>query len=220
MTHEGWSGSNRLENLNLHKDVARREPNERSRSPAAPWQRRLVIGITAFRRPRHLERLVASIQQRYPDVSIVVADNGDAPAALPASVKVIHLPFDCGLSRARNALVSATHQEYFLLLEEDFQFTAETRIQDFVDVLEHDPEVGVVGGSLLCNGVKQDYAVRIDRHRDQLRLSPAVGGHRVTPQGVTYQICDMCFNFALFRRAMLRDHLWNEHLKLGEHYAY
>ncbi|MBL9084825.1 MAG: glycosyltransferase family 2 protein [Planctomycetales bacterium] len=219
MTHEAWDQKSDRSTLSV--DAAHGSaPVARISARHTPWQERLVIGITAFRRPQHLQRLVASIRKRYPTLPIVVADNGDDPATLPADVHVLRLPFDCGLSKARNALVAATDHEYFLLLEEDFCFTAETRLEDFVEILEQDPEIGVVGGALFCNGIKQEYSVRVDRLRDKLRFVPAVGDYRITQTGVTYQLCDMCFNFALFRRAMLRDHRWNEQLKLGEHYAY
>ncbi|HEY5312975.1 MAG TPA: DUF6171 family protein, partial [Pirellulales bacterium] len=68
------------------------------------WLRQVTFGITAFDRPRHLERLVASILEHYPGARIVVADNGRQRAALPPSVELLELPYDCGLSAARNAL--------------------------------------------------------------------------------------------------------------------
>ena len=49
------------------------------------WSKQLAkvtFGITAFERPRHLERLVASIRRFYPGSRIIVADNGRQKAAL------------------------------------------------------------------------------------------------------------------------------------------
>ena len=181
---------------------------------------RCVIGITAFKRPRHLERLVQSIRVRYPQIPIIVGDNGDEPARLPRDVRYVKLPYDCGLSRTRNALVDATDQEYFLLLEEDFCFSEETRIERFADVLDSDPEIGVVGGTLFCHGIKQSYSVDFHRFRETLYLRCTRGDIRVTPDGTAYQICDMCFNFGLFRREMLAEHRWCDELKLGEHFPY
>jgi hypothetical protein len=43
---------------------------------------------------------------------------------------------------------------------------------------------------------------------------------RSTPYGTTYRLCDMVWNFALFRREMLADHRWDDELKLGEHAPY
>lgn len=182
--------------------------------------RDVTFAITAFERPEHLTRLVKSIRGLYPSARIIVGDNGRQKASLPPDVTVHHLRFDCGLSATRNFLVSRCDTRFFLLLEEDFRFTAETRIEMLLEVLKHDAEVGVVGGALYRNGIKQEYAVDFHRFRNALHLQPSNGAIRATPNGVVYQLCDMCFNFALFRKAMLDDHLWPDHLKLGEHFPY
>jgi DNA-binding transcriptional LysR family regulator len=81
---------------------------------------RITFGITSFERPRLLEQLVASIRRRYPQARILVADNGRQKANLPEDVRVLDLEFDCGLSRARNAMIDNLETEFLLLLEEDF----------------------------------------------------------------------------------------------------
>src|SRR5690606_29306289 len=43
---------------------------------------------------------------------------------------------------------------------------------------------------------------------------------RVTPSGIPYRLCDVVWNFALFRREMLEVHRWDERLKVGEHSPY
>lgn len=182
--------------------------------------RHVTFGITAFDRPEHLQRLVASIRKWYPHAEIIVGDNGTLRASLPADVRVLELPFDCGLSRARNAIVEHCNRPFFMLLEEDFEFTESTNVEHLLDILQHDGEVGVVGGTLYTGGVKQEYAVDFHRFRSGLYLNASNGPFRATPSGVPYQICDMCFNFALFRRKVLVEHPWPEHLKLGEHYPY
>ena len=90
---------------------------------------RVTFGITSFERPQLLERLVGSIKERYPKARILVADNGRRKASLPGDVRVLNLEFDSGLSAARNALLDNMETEFLLLLEEDFLFTDETRIE-------------------------------------------------------------------------------------------
>ena len=201
-----------------------------ARRYSGPWQPRksfhstksgsvsdVTFAITAFERPHHLRKLVESIRKYYPHAQIIVGDNGNQKASLPSDVKVFDLPFDCGLSATRNFLIDQTPTEFFLLLEDDFEFTDETHVELLADVLDYDAEVGVVGGTLYCGKIKQHYAVDIHRFRHTLSLEPSRGSFRATPNGVVYQICDMCFNFALFRRSMLTEHRWHGHLKVGEH---
>src|SRR5690606_19855956 len=74
-----------------------------------------VFGIVTFQRHEKLVRLVNSIRAKYPAARIVIADNGRKlparPAELAAELEGCHtvvLPFDCGLSAARNFLISHT----------------------------------------------------------------------------------------------------------------
>jgi GT2 family glycosyltransferase len=181
----------------------------------------ITFGITAFNRPQLLRELIESIRARYPHVRIVVADNGDQHAALPDDVEVIRLPFDCGLSRARNALIDHLKTEYLLVLEDDFQFTSETDVEPLRRVLDAAPDIGVVGGAIRgSDGRVTCYALDIEVCRKTMRVREATHRKEVTPCGVPYRLCDMVWNFALFRRAMLREHRWVDALKIGEHCPY
>lgn len=181
----------------------------------------ITFGITTFERPRHLERLVASILRQYPLARIVVADNGRQRAKLPKSVRVLELPFDCGLSRSRNALIDVLETPYLLVLDDDWRFTEESDIRRMLAILEHDPEVGVVGGAVRgAEGRISAYSLDIEVFRGTLFVRDSVHRVRVTPTGVPYRLCDVVWNFALFRREMLADHRWDDRLKLGEHAPY
>lgn len=180
--------------------------------------REVTFGITTFERPHLLANLVRSIYQRYPLAKVVVADNGRQKATLPGTVEVLRLPFDCGLSAARNALIDTLQTEYLLILEDDFLFTDETRIEPLVEVLKSDPEVGVVGGALRSlHGRVAAYALDIEVFRDTMSVREATHRVKFTPGGVPYRLCDMVWNFALFRRQMLAEHRWDDQLKVGEH---
>jgi GR25 family glycosyltransferase involved in LPS biosynthesis/GT2 family glycosyltransferase len=181
----------------------------------------VTFGITAFNRPQYLERLVASILRFYPQATIIVADNGKLKAKLPPGVQVLPLPFDCGVSAARNALYRSFRTKYLLILEEDFIFTAETRVERFVDVLDSDLAVGLVGGALDLDGAKHDYSITISQFGSEVRLSKASTAWRTTHSGTTYRTCDMVFMFCLVRRELTQDLLWDERLVIGgEHLAY
>jgi hypothetical protein len=181
----------------------------------------VCFGITAFQRPHLLTQLVHSILRNYPLASIVVADNGRKKAVLPDNVRVLNLPFDCGLSAARNALTRAVKTKLMLLLEEDFFFLPSTRIEPLLEVLNHDAEVGVVGGGMLApSGQTVAYAMDIEVFRDTMCVRESNHRQRVTSSGTPYRICDLIWNFALFRKEMLADHAWDETLKVGEHTPY
>ncbi len=181
----------------------------------------ITFGITTFNRPQLLLQLIQSIRIRYPDVRILVADNGDQHASLPDDVMVIRLPFDCGLSSARNALIDHLETEYLLVLEDDFQFTDETVIEPLQRVLESTPDIGAVGGAIRgSDGRVTCYALDIEVCRQTMRIREATHRKEVTSCGIPYRLCDMVWNFALFRREMLLEHRWVDALKIGEHCPY
>ncbi len=183
--------------------------------------RDITFGITAFNRPQHLRQLVESIRTRYPHVPIVVADNGNQHAVLPDDVQIIQLPFDGGLSKARNALIDNLKTEYLLLLEDDFLFTDETKVEPLQRVLEAAPDIGVVGGAIRgSDGRVTCYALDIEVCRQTMRVREATHRQEVTSCGIPYRLCDMVWNFALFRRAILQEHRWVDALKIGEHCPY
>lgn len=178
----------------------------------------VTFGITTFNRPQLLQQLIQSIRVHYPNIPILVVDNGNRHAALPDDIRVIRLPFDCGLSRARNALIDHLQTKYLLLLEDDFRFTSETDIQPLRQVLEAAPDVGAVGGAIRgSNDRVTCYALDIEVCRQTMRVREATHRVEVTPSGVPYRLCDMVWNFALFRREMLDEHRWVDALKIGEH---
>ncbi|MCA9174294.1 MAG: glycosyltransferase [Planctomycetales bacterium] len=183
--------------------------------------RHVTFGITTFDRPKLLANLVRSILKRYPTARIVVANNGKRMPRLPDCVKVLQLEFDCGLSAARNAIVDQLQTPYLLILEDDFLFIPETHIEPMLEVLEADAEVGCVGGALRdVNGRVACYALDIEVFRDRMEVREATHRVRITPAGSPYRLCDMVWNFCLFRREMLQDHRWDDRLKVGEHCPY
>lgn len=105
----------------------------------------LTAVIKTFERPRELRRLVRSIKRLYPDVAIVVADDSRRPSIIDG-VETIHLPFSSGVSAGRNAALRCVKTPYFLLLDDDFVFTRETRLAEPLSVMELTPKIDILGG--------------------------------------------------------------------------
>ncbi|MFT7582604.1 MAG: glycosyltransferase involved in cell wall biosynthesis [Myxococcota bacterium] len=188
------------------------------------------IIIKTFRRPASLRRLVGSIQRYYPDARVNIADDGDPDAATEAYYEALErdghtvhrLPFDVGVSAGRNHLVSVTRRPFLLVLDDDFVFSAETRLEMLLAVALARPDAAVIAGRV--EDICEDPALRpVDRgprrfwldRRRMLHLLPAtatesVAGHRC-------YVADMVANFGLFRRVALQDVAWDPALKLYEH---
>ncbi len=111
----------------------------------------LTIVIVTIDRPRSVIRLVRSIIARYPGVKILVGVQSDGCEEASLSnigADVYRFPFDFGLSATRNAVITHVATKYFLLCDDDFIFDRDTDVAPAVDILNANPEIGIVGGLL------------------------------------------------------------------------
>lgn len=175
--------------------------------------------IKAFERPKSLELLIRSIHRFYPALKMLVGDDGFTPCPR-SDVGYLRLPPDIGLSAGRNAMLSMVDTPYFLLLEDDMEFSAETRIERLAQLVSDDV-VDVAAGDLVrCKNKllyvrrkPQHYNGLFDLREGHLRL---VEGDR--GGGPDYQLCDIVPNFFVARTEQILDiGGWDEDLKLQEH---
>jgi glycosyltransferase involved in cell wall biosynthesis len=162
--------------------------------------------IKTFQRPDTVRRLVQSIRQYYPDLRIIVGDDSTEPQEVPGA-ELLALPFDIGLSAGRNRLVDAVETEYTLLLDDDFVFEPDTRIELLLKPLDDGLDLvsGRVGG---CE--YHGMLMRQDRTLHYLfrQKRRTVHGH---------DCYDMTWNFFVARTARLKELRWDEGLKVAEH---
>lgn len=183
--------------------------------------------VTTFERPRAIERLLLSIGAHYPTARVHIADQGNetngrfyddltARTGLARRPEIHRLDFDCGLSAARNHLVTSTSAPYKLLLDDDFVVTEETRVELMAQLLSERPDVGIVGGAEAHGGCVRHVRQSLHMKGDTLLTSPhrdAFQQHR----GIRYASVDYVCNFILARRELFQHVLWDPALKLFEH---
>ncbi|XP_059727789.1 beta-1,4 N-acetylgalactosaminyltransferase 1 isoform X1 [Haemorhous mexicanus] len=108
----------------------------------------VTVATKTFLRYDKLRGLIASIRRFYPSVTIVVADDSQRPEPL-AGPHLEHylMPFGKGWFAGRNLAVSQVTTKYVLWVDDDFIFTARTRLEKLVDVLER-TSLDLVGGAV------------------------------------------------------------------------
>jgi len=158
--------------------------------------------ITVFKRYDALDRLVGSIKESYPELKILVQDTeGNA-------------------SWGRNRLLEGCETELVLLLEEDFVFTERTDLEQFITVLNHNPEISLVCGSE-CEpmGVSPVDRSRLLNTSSELRVEgelgvcyPSTHPWRFS-EGVRFQLCDAGHNFFIAEKSKLPQ--WDEAIPMG-----
>ncbi|XP_029945132.1 beta-1,4 N-acetylgalactosaminyltransferase 2-like [Salarias fasciatus] len=115
-------------------------------------QSQVTILTKTFLRYPQLKVLLASIQQFYPNITVIIADDSLEPERISGkNIQQYIMPPAQGWFAGRNLAVSQVITKYFLWVDDDFIFTQNTKIEEFLKVMEAVPELDVVGGSLEGN---------------------------------------------------------------------
>ena len=115
----------------------------------------LIVKHMSKYRTEHMAALALSIRRIYPNIRVIVGDDtpeysGNNPPewSKHPQTTLMALPPDCGLALGRNILVDAVTTPYFVLLDDDFIVTENTRLESMLQVLFDNPDVDIVGGGL------------------------------------------------------------------------
>uniref|UniRef100_A0A9J8A671 Beta-1,4 N-acetylgalactosaminyltransferase n=1 Tax=Cyprinus carpio carpio TaxID=630221 RepID=A0A9J8A671_CYPCA len=108
----------------------------------------VTIATKTFLRYDKLQDLINSIRQYYPTVTIVIADDSEHPKTVSGPyIEHYIMPFGKGWFAGRNLAVSQVTTKYVLWVDDDFIFTANTKLEKLVDVLEK-TTLDLVGGAV------------------------------------------------------------------------
>lgn len=171
--------------------------------------------IKAFERSNKLLELVESIRKYYPELSIIIVDDSKIKLEHDWDDCTIykHVDYDIGLAEGRNIAVREVKTPYTLLLDDDFYFTEDTKIETFLDILEkHDFDL--VAGDVIDNGTQ----TRIFRGDFQIKENKLYLKYKVgNLQKGQYPQFDFVINFFMARTELLLQSPWDKELKVREH---
>ncbi|XP_068170702.1 beta-1,4 N-acetylgalactosaminyltransferase 1 isoform X3 [Antennarius striatus] len=108
----------------------------------------VTIATKTFLRYDKLQDLIDSVRKFYPNVTIVIADDSENPKTISGPhIEHYIMPFGKGWFAGRNLAVSQVTTKYLLWVDDDFIFTANTKLEKLVDVLER-TTLDLVGGAV------------------------------------------------------------------------
>ena len=179
----------------------------------------VTVVIKTFIRPRQVKRLIKSIREHYPDIKIIVVNDGDDENVYEdENMKTILLPFDTGLSAGRNAGVAEVETEYFVLCDDDFIFTDETDVARWKDLLiKYDFDI--LGSRIQATEYSSgNWTWLWDDKRGDGRIYEKHGYHSSwQDNGFTVAHVDFCLNTFIARTKVIQEHPWDEKYKIMEH---
>ena len=172
----------------------------------------LTAIIKTFERPHILKRLIDSLLRFYPHMKVIVADDSRQPFH-DERVKVISLPYDSGVSAGRQAALEAVTTPYVLVLDDDFIFYAQTRLEAALHIMEKEERIDLMGGEVVNLPSFQVSDSRFGGLYPTSRRSVLPAGSRIAG----LEVCDKIPNFYIARTERLKLVGWDRRIKRIDH---
>lgn len=181
------------------------------------YLKNITILIKSFLRKECVNNLIISIRKYYKDVKIIVVDDSDDKSYnfdFDKNIKTYNIEFDSGLSKGRNFGVSKIETEYFLLLDDDFEFTEETDIIKWMDIMI-ESNLDILGANVVMNGEIMEYFGNFEVIDGCLYYK-----NERYFESENYKTCDFILNFFIAKTDSIKEMGWDDELKLAEHTAF
>jgi hypothetical protein len=187
--------------------------------------------VISFLRPGFTEACIRSLRACYPDIRVIVGENGEIDARLRSAcaevgARYVVLPFDSGVCRARNRLVSLAETEFVLVGDDDFLYDAGARADDMAAFLRSRRKFDLIGGRITENGKLRDY----QGYSELVEGPPRrMVSHALDPEdaktdsksGLRFMPADLTFNYFVARTEKVRAVPWDEEIKVAyEHFSW
>ncbi|XP_077985231.1 beta-1,4 N-acetylgalactosaminyltransferase 1-like [Glandiceps talaboti] len=111
---------------------------------------KVTVITKTFERYDAVNRLVESLNEFYPNLTIVIADDSEEPQrVMGKNVKQTIMPFAEGLFAGRGVALSQVTTKYFVWVDDDFIFSEKTKLEYMLEKLEDSiANLDLVGGTV------------------------------------------------------------------------
>lgn len=100
----------------------------------------------SFERKRCAKKLCRNLQRFYPGVRIIIADDSKKSLKIKNKyVKIIHLPFNSGLSKGLNEVLKLVETPFTVRMDDDVLLTPYTQIHKHLKFLKENTDIDLVG---------------------------------------------------------------------------
>jgi glycosyltransferase involved in cell wall biosynthesis len=177
----------------------------------------VTICVSTFLRDHCLYRCIDSIREHYPEIRVLVADDGqlsDEKTEWLASRQVdyLTLPFDSGLAAKRNLLVDSVATDYLVMMDDDMVLTPEAQLPKLRALME----VADLAAAKLYyadKGKERDYLARMHLSGRRLELLP-LRSPWAKHRGIAYRRTHLALNCFMAKTKMLSAIRWDDRFKI------
>jgi GT2 family glycosyltransferase len=140
---------------------------------------------------------------------------------------ILLLPYNSGLSYARNKLIKKTKEPYILVIDDDYTFTEKTHLEPFFRLLLEKEDVGIVGGALADRTTVPTH-ILVDVQKNNANCITYISKPLIYQQSLQTKIqktfrffqSELVPNFFMAKREVFEDIQWDKELRLAEHSDY
>ena len=185
----------------------------------------VAILVTTFLRDKLMYDTIQSIVDNYTnDCMVLIADQGyrdDEKSSTydyfvsQINCEVHYLPFDCGISAARNFLISRAKEldiPFCLMLADSLQFTSVYNFDSIEEFLNSDEKYALVGFTDIGRKAKWEY----DLYVDKKGIHFVDTNNMVQFNELVFKKIDICNNVFLAKTDAILN-LYDNEMKLCEH---
>jgi phosphorylcholine metabolism protein LicD len=181
----------------------------------------VTLLIKSFKRKECVDNLIASIRKFYKTVPIMIVDDSVhiGKEELPnfdydENIKTYNIDFDSGVSYGRNYGISKIKTDYFVTIDDDFEFTSKTDLKKFLKILKFS-NLDVLGGLVFQNKKSIDYFGML-----KLKEKTLIYEKDFIKKNDFYTECNLILQFFIAKTSAIQKNGWNNELKTGEHLAF
>ena len=192
--------------------------------------KQIAITIPSFLRFDKLKKEVQSIIKSHPANSfrLYIGDQGKKDSRKEEFYtfvrkykhEIYRMPFNCGAIYTRNYLIKKTKEPYILVIDNDFTFNNQSNLKPFLEVLEENKNIGIVGG-VVNSRAECDVNYIYDLVKDGDKLYFIYNSYKqyfkTIKNHYRYIPSNLVLNFFLARREVFNDILWDENYKMYGH---
>jgi len=179
-------------------------------------EKQTTLLIKSFLRKECVEALVSSIRKYYKNIKIVIVDDSDLVFNFnDINIDIYNIKFDSGISVGRNYGIDRINTKYFVLLDDDFVFTSDTKIHLLYQTIESS-DLDILGGAVIENSRYLSYNGNffINEENNTLEL------RKLNLQKEVLTVCDIIPNFFIAKTEKIKEIRWDDCLKVAEHAAF
>lgn len=188
---------------------------------------RIAIIVTTMLRDDLLLKAIKSMKAHLPENAIIlIGDQGNqnidvAKITLYENMNCYYyvLPFNCGLSKARNYLVEQAHNqgcEYCIIASDSMIFNEKTEFIDtLIPLMEAPSSYSLIGCHL--NGAQIYWVGWLTLIPGKCFELDFIDRSQTSPGRLNLFDCSSCHNFFIATTKSLIDVKWDDNLKLAEH---